>query len=90
MSEQGFDDRFSFNGVECLLQVDERKAQRQLVLSRHFDELRDGVVRLVLFKITRVNSLRTAGCVVHVSFLVQQDGPDSLPLRCNVICIYDE
>ncbi|VDO88181.1 unnamed protein product [Heligmosomoides polygyrus] len=41
LSEQGFEDRFSLDGVECLLQVDERKAQRQLVLSRHFDELRN-------------------------------------------------
>uniref|UniRef100_A0A183G8R2 ULP_PROTEASE domain-containing protein n=1 Tax=Heligmosomoides polygyrus TaxID=6339 RepID=A0A183G8R2_HELPZ len=37
LNEQGFGDRCSFDGMECVLQVDECNAQRQLVLSRHFD-----------------------------------------------------
>ncbi|VDO28808.1 unnamed protein product [Heligmosomoides polygyrus] len=40
LSEQSFEDRFSFDRVERFLQVDERKALRQLLLSQFFDELR--------------------------------------------------
>uniref|UniRef100_A0A183GGM3 HET domain-containing protein n=1 Tax=Heligmosomoides polygyrus TaxID=6339 RepID=A0A183GGM3_HELPZ len=111
----GFEDRFSLDEVECLLQVDERKAQRQLVLSRHFDELRNGVYivdhaesspksRLLAWlsfvqrsadpiQDDSIKQLVDYGQqadraivanVVHVSLLVQQDGPAGLPLRWNL------
>lgn len=43
LCDQGVDGHFSFGRVECLLQVDDRKAQRQIVFSRYFYEFRNCV-----------------------------------------------